>query len=63
MGELDAVATLDEPGLMTATSYSAIGGPHIVRLRFNQDHLTVEEENWIGIYGFNVNFIGNYRKA
>jgi len=36
---------------------------HIVRMTFNEAELVVDEDNWIGRYGLNVNFIGTYKRV
>ena len=36
---------------------------HMIRLTFECEKLIVEEENWLGVSGMNVNFIGEYRRA
>lgn len=36
---------------------------HLIVLKFSGDTLQVTEENWVGIYGMNVNFEGTYRRA
>lgn len=36
---------------------------HVIVLTFSGETLEVREDNWLGIYGMNVNFEGTYRKA
>jgi len=35
---------------------------HSIDIQFGEDSLSIDEENWFGAYGMNVNFIGQYRK-
>jgi hypothetical protein len=36
---------------------------HNVKISFRDDCLVVTEENWLGVYGMNVTFRGEYRKS
>jgi len=36
---------------------------HQIVLIFSADSLEVTEENWVGVYGMNVNFVGTYQRA
>lgn len=60
IGELNLIGALWEPNLIE--NYPTSDG-HRITLRFDGDHLVVEEEDWHCLYGHNVNFIGTYKKG
>lgn len=61
-GDLSLVGTMIQPDIIEAEDYS-LGELNTVHLKFIGQELIVEEDNWLGKYGMNVNFIGNYRKV
>lgn len=62
MGSLEFIAPLID-GEITYSWPTEQGAPHSIRLHFAGEILTVEETNWLGVYGMNVNFEGRYRRA
>jgi hypothetical protein len=62
LGELDFVAELLDDTLEYTWTYPD-GSKYRARFRFSDEGLTVSEENWVGIFGMNVNFGGDYAKA
>lgn len=63
MGELSFIGTLIDGAIEDVATEFGDSAAHKIRLAFDGDRLTVDEGNWIGAYGFNVNFIGEYRKV
>ena len=60
MGTLEFSADLE--GAVIRHSEDEERGHEIV-ITFTADGLEVAEENWVGIYGMNVSFIGSYKRA
>lgn len=60
MGSLEFSAELD--GNKIRHSENAEGG-HEITLIFSGNCLEVTEDNWFGIYGMNVNFVGTYTRT
>lgn len=63
IGDLDFIGELIGDNIEYHWSYPSEEKKYIALLRFSKDGLTVTEENWIGIFGMNVNFSGHYDKA
>ena len=61
-GDLAFVGELDD-GVIRVWLPRNGGDPHHVKLTFTDDCLTVSEENWLGVYGMNVTFTGEYRRG
>lgn len=61
LGELSFIGTV-ENGVIKHV-LNGYDPPHIISLRFENDRLIVEEENWLGTYGMNVFFFGEYDRA
>jgi hypothetical protein len=62
LGELDFIGELAEDTIEYSGAYLG-GKSYRAWLRFTNGHLVVTEENWLGIFGMNVNFSGTYAKA
>ena len=63
MGELEFVGTLINGKIEHSYKPAWQNECHSISLAFEGDGLVVEEQNWLGIYGMNVNFIGEYRRT
>ena len=61
IGEFDRVMGLDNDRFTTAESHDPKS--YRIDILVRGDRLIVEEHNWNGVYGLNVNFIGEYKKA
>ena len=61
IGELDFVGVLQEDMILHTEVFA--GRAYAIVLRFSDVHLTVTEENWLGLYGMNVKFAGEYDLA
>ena len=62
MGTLEFVGEVDEKGRMVYRRGDP-ADPTITFIQFlPEGHLVIDEENWIGEYGMNVNFEGAYRR-
>jgi hypothetical protein len=61
IGTLDFVADLNEDTI----EYQEQNGDKIYRLslKFQGDSISVSEENWVGMFGMNVNFSSDYKRA
>ena len=62
MGDLDFVAELIGNSITYSWQYAS-GGEYVATFIFKNGGLEVTEENWVGIFGMNVNFSGQYEKA
>lgn len=62
IGELDFVGELHADAIEYRSTYDR-SKPYRATLRFSGGRLTVSEQNWIGEFGMNVNFGGEYEKA
>jgi len=62
IGEFDHVMELENNAFYHAGA-SPAEPDHSIHIRIDGDKLTVSEQNWRGIYGMNVNFIGEYQKV
>jgi hypothetical protein len=62
IGELDFISTLND-NTLTYHWHHPDREAYIARLCFASGGLTVSEENWLGMFGMNVNFSGEYGKA
>jgi hypothetical protein len=63
LGSMSFIGTLIDGVIEHFDTLVSSEEPHQVRLLFQGDRLIVEERNWLGIYGMNVSFIGEYRRA
>ena len=62
LGELDFIAWLNGQALeFTAPHHD--GRTYRIVLSFGGAKLSIVEENWVGVYGMNVSFGGEYEKA
>ena len=61
LGELDFVAELHGDMIIHTESFS--GRAYALVVRFSEGRLSVTEENWLGMFGMNVNFSGDYDLA
>lgn len=61
IGTLDFVANLNEDTI----EYQEQNGDKTYKLflKFGEHSIDVSEENWVGAFGMNVNFSGNYQRA
>jgi len=62
IGDLDFVADLTDKIIRYSWGHPD-REPYQALLRFENGKLTVEEENWVGMFGMNVCFQGEYQKA
>lgn len=62
LGDLDFIADLKENTIDYSWGYPG-KEPYRAYLKFNNGKLTVSEENWVGMFGMNVSFSGEYQKA
>lgn len=62
MGDLDFVSELVD-GTMAYSFCDASRAEYLVKLTFKDGRLDVSEEKWVGVFGMNVNFSGQYEKA
>jgi hypothetical protein len=60
MGTLEFSADLE--GAVIRHSEDEERGHELV-IVFTADGLDVTEENWVGVYGMNVSFVGTYKRA
>lgn len=63
MGEMSFVGEVVDGVIEHCDTFERQGETHTIRLSFEGERLRVEEENYLGIYGMNVNFIGEYRRV
>lgn len=63
IGELDFIGDLIGDTIEYCWSYPSENKKYRALLQFSEDGLAVIEENWVGIFGMNVNFTGHYYKA
>lgn len=64
-GELDFAATLDH-GFLRHRSYrhgDADEDAHQIEIEFKEGGFELKEENWLGQYGMNITFAGEYERA
>lgn len=62
LGELDFIGELDGQCLRYQWEHGD-GLLYRAVLTFRADGLYITEENWIGVYGMNVTFAGNYERV
>ncbi|MBP2232629.1 hypothetical protein J2847_005960 [Azospirillum agricola] len=62
MGDMSILGEMNNKGTIEHHEYNG-SETYSILLKFDGDDILVEEENWLGRYGMNVNFIGSYRKA
>lgn len=62
IGELDFISELNGNTIEYSGSYPD-GKEYRAKLQFSNSNLVVTEENWVGIFGMNVNFSGDYSKT
>ncbi len=62
MGDLDFVATLRGDTIEYVSEFNS-ERPYRAVLQFRDGGLVVTEENWVGMFGLNVMFSGEYGKA
>jgi hypothetical protein len=64
MGEITFIASMENNVIEHAEASTCSHNTHTIRLVFESDKcLRVEEENWGGMYGMNVSFIGEYERS
>lgn len=63
IGDLDFIAELHGDTIEYRWPYPGEEREYHALLRFTENGLDVTEENWLGIFGMNVNFSGRYDKA
>lgn len=63
VGDLDFIAKLDSNSVISYPKESYGGAVYKARLAFNSGNLTVSEENWVGMFGMNVMFSGEYTRV
>ncbi len=63
IGELDFIGELAGDTIEYRWSYPSENKKYRALLQFSEDGLAVIEDNWVGIFGMNVNFTGHYYKA
>jgi len=63
MGELSFVSSLIDGAIEHFEPRPGSDESHMIRLTFRDGTLIVEEKNFVGVYGMNVTFIGEYRRA
>lgn len=61
LGELDFIGSLKGDTIEYSWTYPD-GKEYRAWLQFAEDRLAVNEENWVGFFGMNVNFSGEYAK-
>ncbi len=62
IGEFDYIMELTDDTFCQIDS-GGEGRPHFISIKVEGQKLFVDEKNWSGVYGMNVNFIGEYQKA
>ena len=64
MGEITFIAPMEDNLIEHAEVHSWSNETHTIRLIFESDkRFRMEEENWLGVYGMNVSFIGEYERS
>ena len=63
IGDLDFIAELTGDTIEYRWPYPSEDKEYRAYLRFSEGGLSVTEENWVGIFGMNVTFAGEYDKA
>jgi hypothetical protein len=63
IGDLDFIGELHGDTIEYRWPYLGEDKEYHAWLKFSEDGLTVTEENWLGIFGMNVTFTGQYDKA
>lgn len=61
-GELDFIARVEDDTMQFISEFNP-DSPYRATLHFGDNGLSVTEENWIGMFGLNVMFTGEYGKA
>lgn len=61
IGVLEGVGVLHPDGDLLIHGSDSLG--HITTLRLTNGSLEVNEENWFGVYGMGVNYIGRYGRS
>ena len=62
LGDLDFVAKLDDDTIRYLSAFNP-EKPYRATFRVSKHGLSVTEENWVGMFGMNVMFSGEYAKA
>lgn len=63
LGEISFVGTLVDGVIEHFEARFSSDEPHVISLKFEGERLIVEERNFVGQYGMNVTFIGEYRRV
>ncbi len=63
LGDLDFIGELHGDTIEYTWKYPEDGKEYHAWITFKDSGLVVREENWVGIFGMNVNFSGTYDKA
>lgn len=63
MGDFDFIGELLGSTIEHSEPSSIGSETYRIRLEFSESCLTVSEENWLGMFGLNVSFTGQYGKA
>ena len=63
MGGLAFTGAVNDNAIEEDIYYPFRNDAHRVKIEFDGDAIILTEENWFGIYGHNVTFAGEYRKA
>ncbi len=64
MGELEFIGVVESGKIFHQFDHSFMDDPqHSIHIELSDDTMFVTEENFVGIYGMNVTFGGEYRRA
>jgi hypothetical protein len=63
LGDIALIGSLVEGAITAYLFYGFREESHEFKITFTPDGLTVEESNYLGVYGMGVTFIGEYRRA
>ena len=63
MGNLDFIAELGASSTVIYSVEKHDGEMYIAKFIFAKSTLTVSEENWVGMFGMNVMFSGDYTRV
>jgi hypothetical protein len=62
IGEFDYIMELNSDKFNQINTFR-LKSKHAINITISDDKLIVDEKDWFGVYGMNVNFIGEYQKA
>jgi hypothetical protein len=63
MGDFSIVAAMEDGVIEHHETHPGDGEEYSIVMRFEGDELTINECGWVGRYGMNVHFMGEYRRA